>query len=368
MVEPPQRVAEPSAAPYQPGAILLTGGLGFIGSHVAHALHQAFPLVPLIIYDRQDYCSRQEYVSNLLHQKNVKLVKGDLCSRDCLREVMVSNQIDTVLHLAAQSHVDLSFQNSHEFVQSNIVGTHTLVDVCRELGSQVRRFVHTSTDEVYGDSEDHGADHACTEHETVMTPRNPYSASKAAGELIVRSFMSSYKLPAVIVRPNNIMGPHQYPDKVIPRFTLLLNEGQHLTVHGQGEQRRSFLFVKDAARGFLRLLRYGQVGEIYNMGTDDEFSVKEVAEELKHVFEEQGKDVSCSLIQYVQDRPFQDHRYLIDSSKLHKLGWRPTTSFKDALRETVSWYQQNTHLYPDVQLSQHVPNAQACFKNLTRTT
>lgn len=262
----------------------------------------------------------------------MKFVQGDILSVDLINHIMHTEKIDTVLHFAAQSHVDNSFGNSFDFTKNNVEGTHALLESSRLAGT-IKRFVHVSTDEVYGESS-YELDCSNTEHASLLAPTNPYSASKAAAEMLVMAYGRSYGLPFVITRGNNVYGPKQYPEKAIPKFSILASTGEQISIHGDGLATRSYLHVDDAASAFDTILHRGETSHIYNVGSHEEHTVLSVA---KDICELVGRDAEEAII-HVRDRAFNDRRYFIDCSKLLALGWSQEKSWQDGLRETVTWY------------------------------
>jgi len=319
---------------YVPKSILVTGGAGFIASHVAIRLCKTHPNTPIVVLDKLDYCSSLKNLEEVSNHKHFKFVKGDIRSPDLVSYVLKSEKIDTICHLAAQSHVDNSFGNSLQFTENNVIGTHVLLECAKVHG--IRRFVHISTDEVYGEIP--AAQDKAHETETVLAPTNPYAATKAAAEYLVLAYHKSFKLPVIITRGNNVYGPHQFPEKIVPKFALLLAAKRPVPVHGDGSHKRSFLYVTDVAAALDLIMQKGTVGQMYNIGTDFELSNLDVAKQLCDYFKLDSKQY----IQFAEDRPFNDCRYAIDSSKLHALGWQPKVSWKDGLKQTVDWYISRT--------------------------
>lgn len=331
-------------ATYEPKNIFLTGGAGFIGSHVAILLCKKYPHYNVVVYDKLDYCSCLENLSEIKDLPNFKFVKGDIGSSDLVTYVFKENKIDTVLHFAAQTHVDNSFGNSFAFTQANIYGTHVLLE-CAKNCTTMKRFIHVSTDEVYGEGEDFDAKPMDEEH--VLEPTNPYAATKAGAEFLVKSYHRSFKLPVIITRGNNVYGPHQFPEKLIPKFTNQILRGLPVTIHGDGSNTRNFLFVEDVARAFDCILHKGQEGLIYNIGGQNELPNIEVAKTLIRIL---GKeDEMDKYITYVPDRKFNDLRYTINSAKLHELGWKEEMSWEDGLRKTVEWYRSYSNRYENLE-------------------
>eukprot|EP00560_Eucampia_antarctica_P006756 CAMPEP_0197825850 /NCGR_PEP_ID=MMETSP1437-20131217/2881_1 /TAXON_ID=49252 ORGANISM="Eucampia antarctica, Strain CCMP1452" /NCGR_SAMPLE_ID=MMETSP1437 /ASSEMBLY_ACC=CAM_ASM_001096 /LENGTH=343 /DNA_ID=CAMNT_0043426031 /DNA_START=14 /DNA_END=1045 /DNA_ORIENTATION=+ len=328
---------------YVPKNIFLTGGAGFIASHVAILLCQKYPQYNIIVYDKLDYCACLENLCDLRDLPNFKFVKGDISSSDLCNYVFETEKIDTVMHFAAQTHVDNSFGNSFAFTTSNIYGTHVLLESAKNCET-IRRFIHVSTDEVYGEGEDFDAKPMDEEH--VLEPTNPYAATKAGAEFLVKSYHRSFKLPCIITRGNNVYGPHQFPEKLIPKFINQLLRDRPVTLHGDGSNTRNFLFVEDVARAFDVILHKGEVGMIYNIGGDNEVSNVNVAKSLIKLM---GKsDREEELITFVPDRTFNDLRYTINSGKLHELGWREEKNWEVGLAETVAWYTRYTCRYGNI--------------------
>jgi len=330
-------------ATFEPKNIFLTGGAGFIASHVVILLCKKYPQYKIVAYDVLDYCSCLENLSELESLPNFKFVKGDICSPDLVNHVFESEEIDTVMHFAAQTHVDNSFGNSFAFTNANIYGTHVLLESAKNCPT-IKRFIHVSTDEVYGEGEDFET--APMEEEHVLEPTNPYAATKAGAEFLVKSYHRSFKLPVIITRGNNVYGPHQFPEKLIPKFTNQLLRNMPVTLHGDGQNTRNFLYVEDVARAFDVILHKGTIGHIYNIGGENEKPNVQVAKDLIKLL---GKtDLEDELITFVPDRKFNDLRYTINSSKLHKLGWKEEMSWEDGLRTTVEWYKKYTSRYGNI--------------------
>jgi len=316
---------------------------GFIASHVVILLCKKYPQYKIVAYDVLDYCSCLENLSELESLPNFKFVKGDICSPDLVNHVFESEEIDTVMHFAAQTHVDNSFGNSFAFTNANIYGTHVLLESAKNCPT-IKRFIHVSTDEVYGEGEDFET--APMEEEHVLEPTNPYAATKAGAEFLVKSYHRSFKLPVIITRGNNVYGPHQFPEKLIPKFTNQLLRNMPVTLHGDGQNTRNFLYVEDVARAFDVILHKGTIGHIYNIGGENEKPNVQVAKDLIKLL---GKtDLEDELITFVPDRKFNDLRYTINSSKLHKLGWKEEMSWEDGLRTTVEWYKKYTSRYGNI--------------------
>lgn len=319
---------------YHPTVLLVTGGCGFIGSNFINWYHAAYPTVKIINVDRLDYCADIENVEDR-DPSWYQLYITDITNAASIKQIFRRHKPDAIVHFAAQSHVDNSFGNSLTFTHDNVVGTHTLLECCRtELADTLCRFVHISTDEVYGEV---GADHpGCTEA-SLLNPTNPYAASKAAAEFLVRSYNHSYGLPTIITRGNNVYGPHQYPEKVVPRFITQLMAGKRMTIQGHGATVRNFIHAADVAAAVATILHRGVVANIYNIGGECELSVMEVAHRLLEILVP-GARLDDHL-EFVEDRPFNDRRYAIRNDALLALGWcGPTIDIDAGLRGTVGWY------------------------------
>jgi len=328
---------------YTPQNILLTGGAGFIASHVAILLCKKYPQYKIVVYDRLDYCSCLENLSELNDLPNFKFIKGDIATADLVAYVLREEKIDTILHFAAQTHVDNSFGNSFAFTHSNIYGTHVLLESAKCCPT-IKRFVHVSTDEVYGEGEDFETDPMSEEH--VLEPTNPYAATKAGAEFLVKSYYRSFKLPCLITRGNNVYGPHQFPEKLIPKFTNQLMKGMKLTLHGDGSNTRNFLYVTDVANAFDVICHKGTPGHVYNIGGDNEVPNVQVAKDLLKLFGRENEEKEW--LTYVNDRQFNDLRYTINSSKLHALGWKEEMSWEEGLKTTVEWYKKYIGRYGNI--------------------
>jgi UDP-glucose 4,6-dehydratase len=328
-------------ATYIPKNILITGAAGFIASHVANRLMRNYPHYKIVVLDKLDYCSN---LKNLLPSKasqNFKFVKGDIGSADLVNYLLITEGIDTIMHFAAQTHVDNSFGNSFEFTKNNIYGTHVLLEACKVTGT-VCRFIHVSTDEVYGETE---ADAIVGNHEaSQLLPTNPYSATKAGAEMLVMAYGRSYGLPVITTRGNNVYGPNQFPEKLIPKFILLAMQGKPLPIHGDGSNVRSYLYCEDVAEAFEVVLHKGSVGHVYNIGTKKEQTVLNVARDICNLF-----NLDCEKsIRFVDNRPFNDQRYFLDDAKLKELGWQERTTWEEGLRKTLQWYTSHSDWWGDV--------------------
>jgi len=314
--------------------LLVTGGCGFIGSNFINYYFPKGKLHKLVNLDAMYYCaSKTNVIESIRTNKQYLLVEGNLCDESLIRKIVVEHNITHVIHFAAQSHVQNSFEDSLSFTKDNVLGTHVLLETCRKYG-RIKKFIHVSTDEVYGESMNAVDETHKTEH-SILCPTNPYAATKAGAELIAQSYNHSYKMPIIITRGNNVYGPNQYPEKIIPRFIKLLNENNKLTIQGKGTSVRAFLHAQDTASAFEAILEKGQIGEIYNIGCDEgmEYSVMEVAKILiKMIKNTENYD---EWIEYVEDRPFNDQRYYISNQKVKNLGWSIEKELMDGLKELV---------------------------------
>jgi dTDP-glucose 4,6-dehydratase len=311
--------------------LLITGGCGFIGSNFINYIYQ-FNKYKIINLDAMYYCASEDNIKeNIRNSENYKLIKGNICSPDLVNYILKEYNITHIIHFAAQSHVDNSFSNPLQYTQDNIVGTHTLLECVKHYG-KIKRFIHVSTDEVYGESMLN--ENQKTE-ESILCPTNPYAASKAGAELIAQSYYHSFKLPIIITRGNNVYGPNQYPEKLIPKFIKLLKKNSKVTIQGDGTALRSFLHAYDVATAFHIILEKGIIGEIYNIGSDEntEYTVLEVAKLLINNIKN-TTDYN-NWITYIDDRPFNDKRYYISNYKLKELGWNITIDFIDGIRNLL---------------------------------
>lgn len=317
--------------------ILITGGAGFVGGWVTRHLTLQYPEYNITCFDKLDQVSSLANIQPLIGLSNFRFEHGNLLDAGAVARVLRERDIDCVLHFAACSHVQNSFEDPSSFTLNNVVATQRLLDAVRDLGpGRIRRFLHVSTDEVYGDA----VGDFVNEH-TQFMPTNPYAASKAAAEMYVWAYAQSFDIPVIVVRANNFYGPGQYPEKIIPRFFTLLVKNQPLTIQGSGLNVRRYLYGADAADGFDTVLHRGILGQAYNISSADDVTNLEVAVSMLELcgFAPQRDFARCLV--WIADRPFNDHDYRIDGSKLAGLGWRQRVSFAQGLRETVEWYRQN---------------------------
>lgn len=305
--------------------IVITGGAGFIGSHIVDEYVENYPNAKIVVLDKMTYAADIRNVQRHIGNKNFDLIVGDICDLATCEQALEG--ADLLIHAAAESHVDNSFGNSLVFSQTNVVGTHCLMETCRKL--KTPKIIHVSTDEVYGEVLE-GEAH----EEALLKPTNPYSASKAAAEMVIRGFMQSFNLPVIMIRANNMFGTRQYPEKIIPKFILMLNNDEKLTLHGNGENKRHFLAVRDFTNALMILTNKGEIGECYNIGTTQEYQNIEMAKMLCDLFNKSEDDY----ITYVEDRPFNDGRYAVNWDKITALGWKPKISLEEQMPEIIKWY------------------------------
>ena len=322
--------------------ILITGGAGFIGSHVVELFVRKYPDYHIVTLDKLTYAGSRDNIAAVIDAPNHTFVEGDICDSALVERLFAEYDIDGVLHLAAESHVDRSIASPILFAQNNILGTITLLEAARKAWSNKsgeRRFHHISTDEVYGALPlEGGSFNELSRYE----PHSPYSASKASSDHFVRAYHDTYALPVVITNCSNNYGERQYPEKLIPLFINNIVERRPLPVYGSGCNVRDWLYVGDHARALDRVFHAGKDGETYNIGGENEWSNIELIHKLIAITDEElGRDVgeSLSLISHVTDRAGHDLRYAIDSTKLRtELGWQPTMNFDEGLRLTIRWY------------------------------
>jgi dTDP-glucose 4,6-dehydratase len=303
--------------------VMVTGGCGFIASNFLNIMKKRYPEIHFVNIDKLDYCSNVENVDPGV----ATFIRGNVGNAELIENLIKKYNFDAIFHFAAQSHVDNSFENALSFTMDNTHATHVLVEACRQFLPNVE-FIHFSTDEVYGESK---TDVPFTEDEGVLRPTNPYSASKAAAEMIVRSYIESFKMNIKIIRCNNVYGPNQYPEKLIPKFKRLLNEGKRCTVHGSKSAtiKRAFMHVEDVVDAVDIVWKNGTPGEVYNIASDDELTVMEITKVMiETILDTNDYD---KWIRYVDDRPFNDSRYHICAKKLKSLGWKQKKTREDLI-------------------------------------
>ena len=304
--------------------VMVTGGCGFIASNFLNIMKKRYPGIHFVNIDKLDYCSNAENVEPGV----ATFVKGNVGNVELVENLIKEYKFDAIFHFAAQSHVDNSFENAISFTMDNTHATHVLIEACRQFIPNVE-FIHFSTDEVYGESK---TDVPFTEEEGVLRPTNPYSASKAAAEMIIRSYIESFGMNIKVIRCNNVYGPNQYPEKLIPKFKRFLREGKKCTIHGSrcATIKRAFMHVEDVVDAVDVVWKKGSPGEVYNIASDDELTVMEVTKLIiETLLETTDYD---KWIRYVDDRPFNDRRYYICAKKLKSLGWKQKKTREDLVK------------------------------------
>ena len=313
--------------------ILITGGCGFIGSNFINYFVKKYPDYNIYNIDALYYCASLKNIK-VSEKNNYKFIKGNIKSVDLINHILNEYNITHIIHFAAQSHVDSSFSNSSQYIEDNIVGTHNLLECIKnyhEKTDNIKLIIHVSTDEVYGESE---LNEESKNEMSVLCPTNPYAATKGGAELIVQSYIHSYNLPIIITRGNNVYGPHQYIEKLIPKFIHLLLNDKQCTIHGDGSNLRSFIFIDDVVNAFDIIFHKGKINNIYNIGIDQEYSVLDITTRLITIVNDGIIDDN---IIFVKDRFFNDKRYFVNYDKLKQLGWHPTVRIDQGLYQTYEW-------------------------------
>ena len=324
-------------------SILVTGGAGFIGSHVVRHFVNQYPHYRIFNLDKLTYAGNLENLQDIEQAPNYRFVKGDITDAELVESLFRRFQIDSVVHLAAESHVDRSISDPLAFIQTNIVGTTVLLNAARRMWEDTagKRFYHVSTDEVYGSL---GAEGLFRE-DTPYDPRSPYSASKASSDFLVRAYFHTYGLPVVISNCSNNYGPHQFPEKLIPLVINQIKAQKPIPVYGDGQNVRDWLWVGDHVAAIDLVFHRGEAGETYNIGGNNEWKNLELVRELCDIVDEfSGRPAGASqqLITFVKDRLGHDRRYAIDAGKIRReLGWDPAVQVREGLRQTVRWYLDN---------------------------
>jgi dTDP-glucose 4,6-dehydratase len=324
--------------------ILITGGAGFIGSHVVRLFVNQYPEYRIVNFDALTYAGNLENLSDVAQAPNYQFVKGDICDHPTVEKAFHDFDIDSVIHLAAESHVDRSISHPMDFIRTNVLGTVTLMNVAKEAwkeGIDDKLFYHISTDEVYGSLDEGGYFIETTPYD----PQSPYSASKASSDHFVRAYANTYGLPVKISNCSNNYGPNQFPEKLIPLMIHNIRQGKPLPVYGKGENVRDWLYVIDHARAIDSIFHHGKAGETYNVGGFNEWRNIDIVHLLCGIMDRklgQAEGTAAGLITFVKDRAGHDLRYAIDAGKIMKdLGWKPSLQFEEGLEKTVDWYLAN---------------------------
>ncbi|MFY9631475.1 MAG: dTDP-glucose 4,6-dehydratase [Candidatus Cybelea sp.] len=308
---------------------LVTGGLGFIGSHFVRLVLRERPNVEVVNLDAMTYAANPENLRDVESDPRYRFIKGDICDPAAVREA-IGPGVEALVNFAAETHVDRSIVDAGAFVRTDALGTHVLLEALR--AHRVPRMLQVSTDEVYG----HVPEGASRESDP-LRPRSPYAASKAAGDLLALAYHTTYSAPVVITRGSNTYGPNQFPEKIVPLFITNLLDGRRVPVYGDGLQIRDWLYVEDHARGILEVLERGETGSVYNVGGGTPMTNMELTRLL---VEGCGRTMERH-VEYVTDRLGHDRRYALDSSRLHSLGWRPRVHFAEGIAATIDWYRRN---------------------------
>lgn len=307
--------------------ILITGGCGAIGTVVLEYFLNNYPNDEVINLDAQTYCANN-YHTKFLKLPNYKFIKGNICDEDLVNYILKTYNPEIVLHLAAETDVDNSFLNSTKFTETNVIGTHKLLECIKNYKKTL--FIHMSTDEVYGE-----VDNNQTCHENSMyAPSNPYSATKAAAEMLCHAYYKSFNVPIIILRCNNVISPYQHKEKLIPHCITQLMNNKKIKIHGNGSAKRTFIDAKDIAVAIDIIIEKGKIGEIYNIGTDMEYTVMDVVKNIAKIMKPEESDIK-NLIEYIPDRLYQDYRYSIDCTKLKNLGWEKNISFEESIKNVI---------------------------------
>jgi len=307
--------------------ILVTGGAGFIGSNFIRYFLRTYPESTVVNLDKLTYAGNLDNLSDVQSHPGYQFVRGDICDADCVGDILAQG-IDTVVHFAAESHVDRSIADAREFVRTNVQGTYTMLEATRRAG--IPCFLHVSTDEVYGTLP--SGEYA--DEQSPLQPNSPYAASKAASDLLVRSFWQTYHFPAIITRSSNNYGPCQFPEKLIPLMITNALEGKPLPVYGDGLNERDWIFVEDHCVALDLVLQARQPGEVYNIGYGQPVTNLEIVRRLLKIL---GRPET--LVEFVPDRPGHDRRYALDTGKIRReLGWKPAKDLEEGLSGTVAWY------------------------------
>lgn len=330
--------------------ILVTGGAGFIGSNFIHYFLKKYPNYEIINLDLLTYCGNLENLKAVENNSNYQFIKGDICDSELVNQIV--EKVDAIIHFAAESHVDRSILDATPFIRTNVLGTATLLDAAQKHG---KRFHYISTDEVFGSL---GSDGYFSE-KSFYDPHSPYSASKAAGDHLVRSYFYTHQLPITITNCSNNYGPYQFPEKLIPLFVTNLLEEKKVPLYGEGLNVRDWLYVEDHCQAIDLVLHQGKIGETYCIGGNEEKTNLEITYKILEIL-----GLGEEKIEHVPDRKGHDQRYAIDSSKIRKeLGWEPAHKFEEAIRKTVKWYQENQEWWQRIKNKEYLNYYQKQYQN-----
>ncbi|MCL4486570.1 MAG: dTDP-glucose 4,6-dehydratase [Chloroflexi bacterium] len=308
--------------------LLITGGAGFIGSNLVRYMLRKHPDYHLVVYDKLTYAGNLDNLRDIASDRRYAFVKGDICDAEAVESAIRDHKIDTIVNLAAETHVDRSIMDPDAFIKTDVYGTYVLLEAAKKFGL---RYHQVGTDEVYG-----WVEKGSSRETDGLMPRSPYAASKAGADLLIHAYFVTYQVPVTITRGANNIGPYQYPEKVVPLFITNAIDNLPLPVYGDGRQMRDYQYVLDHCEGIDLALHQGKPGEVYNVGTGRETVNLEMARLVLKLLNKPE-----SLIQHVADRPGHDRRYSLDVSKLSGLGWEPAHTFEEALEKTVQWYVEN---------------------------
>lgn len=335
--------------------LLVTGGAGFIGSHFVKLILSGYPDDSVVVLDKLTYAGNIRNLEDVAQEPRYSFIHGDICDRDVVASAI--GGVDAVLNFAAETHVDRSLSDPATFIETDVKGTHTLLDAARSSG--VGRFVQVSTDEVYG-----SIDVGSFREDSRLDPSSPYSASKAGGDMMVMAYHKTYGIDAIITRGSNNYGPFQYPEKIIPLFITNALDGESLPLYGDGSNVRDWIHVEDHCRGIDAAFRRGKPGEIYNIGGSNELTNEEIT---RLILRATGSDVS--LVRRVEDRPGHDRRYSIDTAKIRAIGWTPLRGFEDGLASTVTWYRERRDWWEPLKSGEYRAYYQSMYaQRLSRTS
>jgi dTDP-glucose 4,6-dehydratase len=307
--------------------LLVTGGAGFIGSNFIHYMLENYPQCRIINLDKLTYAGNLENLEDVASDPRYEFIHGDIRDKELVRKIY--EKVQVVVHLAAETHVDRSILDAGEFVLTDVFGSFVLFESMKD--ADIELFIHVSTDEVYG-----SRDQGFFKEEDPLNPSSPYAASKAGADRLAYSYMVTYDLPIIILRPSNNFGPFQYPEKFIPLFVTNALEDKTLPLYGKGTNVRDWLYVEDNCRAVELIIRKGRIGEVYNVGANNEVKNIEIAKRIVRLL-----DKPEDLIEFVKDRLGHDKRYALDCEKIHSLGWKPEKNFEEALDFTIRWYREN---------------------------